>query len=185
MFLISAQGGTPQRLTAEEKDEIDATWSPDGGPGRFRTTGPEAGFLNLSCRPQDPSNFDDSPAPRTCSALAGLLTANTWLRFPQVPRNSSFSISRATNGRNGAMNPECRLFPTWSRDGVYLYYDLSFTDHPDFGRVKVGQARREVLVGLKGLSLYGADFIGAWTGLVKDGSALFVPRFKHSGTLRA
>ena len=65
-------------------------------------------------------------------------------------------------------------FPTWSRDGKYLYYDSELTDRPDYGRVKVGQADREVLVGLKGISLYGADFIGAWTGLASDGSPLFV-----------
>ena len=57
---------------------------------------------------------------------------------------------------------------------VIFNYDSSFTDRPDFGRVKVGQAHREVLVGLKSISLYGADFIGSWTGLAPDGSALFV-----------
>jgi hypothetical protein len=31
-----------------------------------------------------------------------------------------------------------------------------------------------VLVGLKSISLYGADFIGSWTGLAPDGSPLFV-----------
>ncbi len=61
IFLISAQGGTPQRLAAEEKDEIDATWSPDGVQVAFGRTGPRPdSSIYLPCRPQDPSNFDDS-----------------------------------------------------------------------------------------------------------------------------
>jgi len=65
-------------------------------------------------------------------------------------------------------------FPTWSRDGNYLYYDTILTDHPSFRRVKVGQTRSELVVDLKDLRRYAFTLVGTWTGLAPDGSALFV-----------
>ena len=45
-------------------------------------------------------------------------------------------------------------YPNWSHDGSYLYYDSTFTDHPTFRRVKVGQTHSELLVDLKDLPRY-------------------------------
>ena len=74
--------------------------------------------------------------------------------------------------------PEAIGFPTWSRDGNYVYYDTISTDHPTFRRVKVGQTRSELVLDLKDLRRYGAGagagLVGAWSGLAPDGSALFV-----------
>jgi serine/threonine protein kinase/Tol biopolymer transport system component len=173
IFLISAQGGTPQRLTAEEKDEIDATWSPGGVRVAFGRPGPRPDSLiylvdlktrQISTIPGSENLFSPRWSPDG-QHMAALSTDSTKLFLFDFKSNkwSEWTHQTASVG-----------FPTWSRDGGYLYYDSSFTDHPDFGRVKVGQAHREVLVALKGLSLYGADFIGAWTGLAPDGSALFV-----------
>jgi Tol biopolymer transport system component len=70
--------------------------------------------------------------------------------------------------------PEAIGFPTWSRDGNYLYYDTILTDHPSFRRVKVRQTRSEPVVDLKDLRRYAFTLVGTWTGLAPDGSALFV-----------
>jgi Tol biopolymer transport system component len=59
-------------------------------------------------------------------------------------------------------------FPTWSRDGRYVYYDNTSTENPDFRRVKVGQTRSEFLIDLKDIRRW------AWTGLAPDDSALLV-----------
>jgi Tol biopolymer transport system component len=171
--LISAQGGTPQRLTAEEKDEIDATWSADGVQVAFGRPGPrpDSSIYLVDLKTRQISTIPGSEnlfSPRWSpdgQHMAALSTDSTKLFLFDFKSNkwSEWSHETASVG-----------FPTWSRDGKYLYYDSEFTGRPDYGRVKVGQAHREVLVGLKGLSLYGADFIGAWTGLAPDGSALFV-----------
>jgi hypothetical protein len=63
---------------------------------------------------------------------------------------------------------------TWSQDGNYMYYDSTFTDHPTFRRVKVGQTRSELVADLKGLPQYTAPPAFGWTGVAPDGSALFV-----------
>ena len=59
-------------------------------------------------------------------------------------------------------------FPTWSRDGQYVYYD-SVSKNPAFRRVRVGQTRSELFVDLKNLHRF-----GPWCGLAPDGSALLV-----------
>jgi len=173
IFLISAQGGTPQRLTAEEKDEIDATWSADGVQVAFGRPGPrpDSSIYLVGLKTRQISTIPGSEnlfSPRWSpdgQHMAALSIDSTKLFLFDFKSNkwSEWTHETASVG-----------FPTWSRDGRYLYYDSELTDRPDFGRVKVGQAHREVLVGLKELHLYSADFIGAWTGLAPDGSALFV-----------
>ncbi len=56
----------------------------------------------------------------------------------------------------------------------YLYYDNTFTDHPTFRRVKVGQTDSEFLVDLKGLPRYSTPPAEGWSGIAPDGSALFI-----------
>jgi Tol biopolymer transport system component len=64
-------------------------------------------------------------------------------------------------------------FPSWSRDGRYIYYDNTSTTGAAFLRVKVGQTRSEFLIDLQGLRRYGG-YGWAWSGLAPDDSALFV-----------
>jgi hypothetical protein len=65
-------------------------------------------------------------------------------------------------------------FPNWSRDGNYLYYDSTFSEHPTLRRVKLGQTRSEFLLDITNLHRYQDSLIGVWSGLAPDGSAIFV-----------
>ena len=64
-------------------------------------------------------------------------------------------------------------FPCWSQDGSYIYYDNSFTDHPTFRRVKIGQTHSEFLFDLKRLNRYSAPPAYGWSGVAPDGASLF------------
>ena len=64
-------------------------------------------------------------------------------------------------------------FPTWSRDGKYVYYDNTSTENSAFLRVNVGQTRSELLIDLKDMRRYG-KYGWAWSGLGPDDSALLV-----------
>ena len=61
------------------------------------------------------------------------------------------------------------IFPTWSRDGNYVYYNVA-GKNPAYRRVKVGQTRSELFVDSKGLRRWALP----WSGLTPDGSALYV-----------
>jgi Tol biopolymer transport system component len=65
--------------------------------------------------------------------------------------------------------PGTIAWPTWSRDGQYVYYD-SISKNPAYRRAKVGQTRSELFVDLKDLHQYGYG----WSRLTPDGLALFV-----------
>jgi WD40 repeat protein len=60
-------------------------------------------------------------------------------------------------------------FPSWSRDGQYVYYN-SIAKDPGYRRIKVGQTQSELFVDLKDLHRFGAG----WSGLTPGGAALFV-----------
>ena len=64
-------------------------------------------------------------------------------------------------------------FPTWSRDGRYVYYGRVSTSEPSFRRVRLGENHSELVVDTKDLPRYFSD-IGPWSGLTPDGSPLFV-----------
>ena len=64
-------------------------------------------------------------------------------------------------------------FPSWSRDGKYLYFDSTYSNSQSFCRVKVGETKHEVVVSLKDLRRYFAS-VGAWSGLTPDGTPIFV-----------
>lgn len=65
-------------------------------------------------------------------------------------------------------------YPTWSRDGKYLYFETWVTDTPGYYRVQLGQTRAELVVDLKDLHQFSTGELGVWSGITPDGSPLFV-----------
>jgi eukaryotic-like serine/threonine-protein kinase len=174
-FLISAQGGTPKELLSETRTQADATWSPDGRKlafGRTQQTGSSEPLaiqiVNLASReistvPGSENLF--SPRWSPDGQYLAALTADS-LKLTLF----SFKTQKWSDWVN---EPGAIGYPNWSHDGSYLYYDNTYTDHPTFRRVKVGQTRSELLVDLKDLHRYGSPVAGSWSGVAPDGSGLF------------
>ena len=171
IFLISPQGGTPQGLINEEEDEVDAAWSADGARIAFGRSTPGFSIYlvdlktsKISTIPGSKNLFSPrwSPDGQHLAALSSD-SAKLLLFDFKSQKWSEWAKESASVG-----------FLTWSRDGSYLYYDSIFTVHPTFGRIKIGQNHRELIVDLKDLRRFSADLTGAWSGLAPDGSALFV-----------
>jgi hypothetical protein len=64
-------------------------------------------------------------------------------------------------------------YPTWSRDGRYLYFDGILDNQEGSFRVQISDRKLERLFSLKGFQAAGGAF-GNWSGLAPDGSPLFV-----------
>jgi Tol biopolymer transport system component len=64
-------------------------------------------------------------------------------------------------------------YPTWTKDGRYIYFSNFLTDHPTARRVRFGEARSEELYSLAGLSLLQGTS-GEWSGSAPDGTRLYV-----------
>ena len=174
IFLISAQGGTPRDLLAGKETSSDPTWSPDGRKicfGRSPYTAAPTKKIDvldlssgqISTIPGSDNLYSPrwSPDGRHLAALSA--DSKKLLLY-------DFKTQRWTNWID---EPGAIGFPTWSRDGRYVYYDNTSTEKSAFLRVKVGQTHSQILIDLKDMRRYG-KYGFAWSGLAPDDSALVV-----------
>jgi serine/threonine protein kinase len=174
ILVVSAQGGPAQELLQEKFNELDPSWSPDGGRLVFARLSapsgsePQAIFMmdmntrQVSTVPGSEGLFSPrwSPDGRFLAAVVGADQTKLKIFDFQTQRWSDWAKIPAVTG-----------FLSWSQDGKYLYFDTLFTDKPVFGRLKVGQAQFEPIVDLKGLNRYFGPF-GLWSGIAPDGSPI-------------
>jgi eukaryotic-like serine/threonine-protein kinase len=176
IFLVSAQGGTPQELLPEARNQVDPAWSADGKQIAFGRIGVVGSTEKLAIQVVDLNTRGASVIPGSENLFSPRWSPDG--RFlAALPEDSKklvlfdFTTAKWSDWIN---EPEAIGFPSWSRDGNYLYYDTISTAHPTFRRAKVGQTRSEAILDLKDLRRYGLTLVGAWSGLAPDGSGLFV-----------
>ena len=170
IFLISAQGGTPQELLPQENgDEADPVFSPDSSQLAFGDVGGRRPIklVNLQTRqissiPGPEGLFSPrwSPDGRYLAALSQDSLKLSFYSF----KDQKWSPLITENAVIG--------FPTWSRDSKYVYFDEGGID-PTFRRIAVGAAGSEALFSLKGISRFSSNMVGEWSGLTPDGVPLF------------
>jgi serine/threonine protein kinase/Tol biopolymer transport system component len=170
---VSAQGGVPEDLLPKQGRGVDFNWSPDNSQIIF-SHGPTESPLNIqvldlktgaiSALPGSENLFSPrlSPDGRYLAALARDSAALMLYDF----RTQKWS-KWLTEARNIA-------YPTWSKDGSYVYFDNFSADHPTARRVKRGATQSEELYGLTGIHQYHLTPAGTWSGLAPDNSRLYV-----------
>ena len=65
-------------------------------------------------------------------------------------------------------------YPSWSKDGEYLYFDNFMADHLTARRVRFGATKSEELYTLEGFQRYDGGPSGSWGGLSPEGDRLYV-----------
>ena len=172
IFLIPAQGGAPRQLLSGSSPEGDPVWSADGKKLAFgRVGGSQPGGIRVvdlataqqSMIPGSENFFSPRWSPDG-QYLAALNTDSTKLVI--------FNWKTQT-WSDWITEPGALGFPNWSQDGKYVYYDVAFTDHQTFRRVKVGQTHSEQVADLKELLRYSAPPAYGWSGVAPDGTPLF------------
>jgi len=170
MYLISADGGSPQEVAPGEGD---IGWSSDGQSLVFGDT---------------PLFFEPGPSRRLAIHVVDFKTR----QVSTLPVSEGLYSPRwSPDGRMIAAlraGPETLLvfdfasrkwtelgrirvgFPSWSRDSKYVYFD-SPEGEPAFYRVRVADHKLERLFSLKNVRLAGA---AGWTGLAPDDSPLLL-----------
>lgn len=175
IYIVSAEGGTPKQLLAEERTQIDINWSHDGSKIIFgRVTQHSAEGLDivaydlrtheLSTIPGSEGLFSPrvSPDGRYIAALAGDLT-RLMLYDTETKQWSQWQTLIS-----GSLS-----YPVWSPDSKSIYFDDLVSGAGAYCRAKVGERHYEHLFVYNGIERHLGPF-GLWSGRAPDGSALFV-----------
>jgi Tol biopolymer transport system component/predicted Ser/Thr protein kinase len=164
IFLMSAEGGSPQQLTSGERDEGNPSWSPDGTSLAYAEQYGPVHVLNLGTRQVSkvPGSEDIwapcwSPNGRYMVAIKGSgekleLFDFTTQRWEEA---ATFSIG----------------YMVWSSDSETVYFDTSLQKDPAFYRLHLRDRKLERLAGLKDIRRVFQPF-GPWSGLTPDNSLL-------------
>jgi len=175
IFVIPATGGTPQEVTAGDRNQGDPTWTPKGDSIVFAgmpwleygtVSGPNIHLVDLkTSQISDVSGSENLFSPR-CSQdghyIAALSADSTKLMLYDTEKKSWKELAVARFG-----------FETWSRDGKYLYAEDYSDKTDDLVRVNVASGKVERLFSLKEVPR-GFDPWEFWIGLASDDSLLLM-----------
>jgi len=168
VYVVSAEGGTPQQLTTGESNRGIPHWSPDGNSlafGGFPGEGPIAIYI-LDLKTRQVATLPGSEglfAPRW-SPNGRYLAASDGHRLVGFDFTTRKWADWGNFDSLGAKN--------WSRDGTYLYFDANLKNDMAFYRLRINDRKLERLVSLKDLGRHAWGTLGPWTGLAPDNSPL-------------
>ena len=184
MYIISRDGGAPQRVLPSDLSQMDANWSPDGNSLAFAA---QAGIPNrpisivdlktkrVSTLPGSTNMYSPhwSPDGRYMAAIIADRTFRLVLYDFATQKWTVISDQRAS-------------YEAWSRDGKFLYFlgfSEQFSDYRVF-RLRLSDRKLETITDLKSLGRSGTGTWGEWFGLGPDDSPSDRPRNQHPGNLR-
>jgi len=178
VFVMSADGGTPQELLLNDQiSEDDPNWSPDGNTLVFAHT-PILGSTNpndfvlvrYDFKTKLLSNLPGSSglyAPRSSPDgrfICGLTIDQKKLMLLEVAKGqwSELASGRAIE------------YPNWTQDGRFVYFETAGDDGRELFRVNVTTRRPERVLSLKGIPRPVLPLGAQWSGLAPDNSPLIM-----------
>jgi Tol biopolymer transport system component len=175
IFVVPAEGGTPQEVTAGDRNQGDPTWTPKGDaivfagmPWLEYGTSSDPNVHIVDVKTAQISDLPDSAnffSPR-CSPdgryVAALSADSTKMMLYDIGKKSWTQLAVSRFG-----------FENWSRDGKYLYAEDYSDKIDDLARVSVTNGKVERLFSLKEVPR-GFDPWEFWIGLAPDDSPLLM-----------
>jgi serine/threonine protein kinase len=175
LYLLPAEGGTPQELKDGDRNQGDPTWMPDGHSIVYAgmpwleysaTPGPNIHILNLqNGQTIDIPGSEDFFSPRVSPDgryLAALSTDSTRLALYDFAKKTWQPLATSMFA-----------YENWSHDGNYLYAEDYPTNLDDIVRIHVPDGKLERLFSLKDTPR-GFDPWVSWVGLTPDNSILLM-----------
>jgi Tol biopolymer transport system component len=170
VYVVSSEGGTPQRILPSEQSQTEVDWSPDGNSLVF-------GTLFVSNAPI--YTFDLQS--KRVSTLAG----SNGLFAPRWSPDGKYIAAIATEGGKLMLFDVATQkwteavgsqigFPTWSQDGKYIYFqDSQNQDQRErIVRLRLSDRKIEKIVDVKDIGRLTTGTFVDWFGLAPDDSPL-------------
>jgi Tol biopolymer transport system component/DNA-binding winged helix-turn-helix (wHTH) protein len=161
IYIVSAEGGAPQQLAAEERIEVDPGWSPDGK------------MLVFGIRDTQTIHLIDL---NTLEVTR--LTGSEGMYSPRWSQDGRYITALSTDAQRLMLFDRASEkwnvlatmgvgWPHWSQDGKYIY----FSDFKALFRLRIDDRQIEQLAAFKDLRL-AAGYTGPWIGWAPDDSPL-------------
>ena len=170
IYALSAEGGSPERLTADQRSHGSISWSPDGNSLAFGDTQTEnaAAIHILDLRTRRVSTVPGSE---------GLITPRwspdgRYLAAKAIDNSKLMGFDFKTSKWAEWAKPSDAVYVNWSRDGKFVYFNSALESEPAIYRLRVSDRKLERLVNLKELGRQASGVYASWTGLAPDDSPL-------------
>jgi serine/threonine protein kinase/Tol biopolymer transport system component len=172
-YVVAAEGGDPEQLTASDTEELDPNWSPDGaslvvGLTEEAATASQTGALrivNVRTRkiegvPGSRGLFSPRWSPDGRYIL-GMTVGNNELRLYGVAARRWENLTE----RRAA-------YPEWSKDGKWVYFANPYDEALPFYRLNMATRTVELVARLSDYGRLAVGPFGWWSGLAPDGALL-------------
>ena len=167
IYLIPAEGGQSEQITADQYNEVDVGWSSEGDQLIFGMgSAPfESAIYLLNLNTQERSTLPGSQglySPRWSPDghyIAAVTADGGSLRLFEVATQKWVELARLEIG-----------YPNWSRDSKFIFFDAG-GKQPALYRVRISDRKVEQLVNLTNIRRTGTF---AWTGLALDDSPVLL-----------
>jgi Tol biopolymer transport system component len=178
--IVSADGGATEEVpTSSQQWPDDPQWAPNGRTLLFSLYPPGL----VSTKPQDYSvgQFDFQAKNVTILSGSGGMLAPRW--SPDGRYISTFSVDGkramllelSTGKWSQLAEGTALLYPNWSLDSKYVYFEDMRSGDPQIDRVSVGTRKKERVAVLKGIvRVPEMDSLSPWNGVAPDGSPLIM-----------
>jgi dipeptidyl aminopeptidase/acylaminoacyl peptidase len=165
-YLISAEGGAPLQMTAEERSERDLGWSPDGKTLVFGDF--EAKIIRLL----DLSTRQVSKLPGSERLFSPRWSPNgRYIAAVEAVSQGKLMLFDLKTQKWMELSQQPAAYPRWSRDGSHIYF-VSWNGN-DLSRVRIGDRKVERLASLKEFRRTPGVF-GIWVGWTPDDQPLML-----------
>jgi serine/threonine protein kinase len=171
IYVIGTAGGAPELVYRSATNLADPSWSPDGksmafGENSLNNQGSAIYLLDMKTR--NASRLPDS------DGLYSPRWSPKGRYIAAIPLDSlKLMLFDLETQKWTELAKIFVAYPTWSRDGRYVYFNGILNNEEGYYRVQISDHKLERIFSLKGFQAAGGAF-GNWSGLAPDESPLLV-----------
>ena len=171
-YVIPAQGGVSRQMIPGNDETADATWMPDNKSIVF---GPWKGGESRGIKVLDLNTNQVSPLPGATEMWSPRTSPDGRYIAALSQQDSKMMLFDAKTQTWEELCPHYSGYPSWSRDGKFLYFQdwNRGSGYPSrVVRTRISDRRLETVLDLKSLDRLSIGTYMSWSGLAPDDSVL-------------